>query len=894
MPESTHNNLQWNHFYLKASKFSESFKNARSEKEEAQIFWIRFFEIFDIKIERIKARFESNESRNGGFIDFLWKSKILIEHKSKGKDLNAAFDQASEYFSGLPQRDLPTHICVCDFEKFKLIDLVNRIEHQFCLNELADNIKLFAFLLGYKSLPVNSQEEVNVKAAKSMGLLHRSLIKNNYKNDADILLTRLLFCFFAENTGIFKDNQFIDLIVEHTQTDGSDLGPIMVELFQVLNTKYEERLTNRNTYFKDFPYVNGNLFEKPIVIPAFTEAERDLIIKLASLNWSKISPDIFGNIFQSALTSDERHDAGAHYTSEDIIQRVIKPSFLDNYWDQFFRCRNKSTFQKLHEEISSINIFDPACGCGNFLIISYIELRRLENAIIQKLSDDSGQGVLNIETLVRVSINQFYGIEIDPFAAEVARVSMWLAEHQMNIETGKLFGQTFVKLPLDTNKNIINKDALTFNWAELCSPFNCIVVGNPPYLGKSEISESQKIAFRDVVTEIPRGRTLDYVSAWLIKASNFIAENSRFSFVVSSSICQGEQNEPIWKYIFERKCSIFSAHKPFSWKSNGPNAAAVDCIIISLSKSPQSKKYLYEGKIGDPILGNEVKKISNYLTDAENIFIESRNAPISNIPEACFGCMPNDNGGLIFSEDEKNHVLKEDKNLSQHFKVYVSGKSSLTDEHRFCLWAPEQFPSNARNSKILMNRIEQVRKHRSSSNRTATQELADYPYKFGEIRYKNQPFIFIPRTSSENRSVIPMSFFDNSFVPADSGIAIFTEEMWLFSLLQSKMHAIWVQNISGRLTSRLRYSINIVYNNFPVPHIENDVKQKLSIAGKKLLEERSKLNSSLEKIYDPKIGMPVAIGKAHDEINFLVDKAYGFGDEDRFKNLVELYLSLSA
>lgn len=885
--------IAWNVFHKRAEDFSETFKNARSEKEQAQIFWIRFFEIFGIFPERIGARFESNESRDGGFIDFLWKSKILIEHKSRGKSLDAAFKQASDYFVGLPQRDMPTHICVCDFESFRLTDLINNIEHEFQLDQLANNIKLFAFLLGYKNIQVDDQEDVNLKAAKELGSLHKILIKNRYEEHADIFLVRLLFCLFAENSGIFKDNQFIDLICEHSNADGSNLGAILIELFQVLNTDFPDRLPNRPTYFKDFPYINGSLFSEQINIPAFDGEDRAQIIKLAKLNWSKISTDIFGNMFQASLDNQIRHDIGAHYTSEEIIQRTIRPAILDDLWDKFSKCRRSDALRNLHKTISKLNFLDPACGCGNFLITTYIELRRLENAILKKIAGEDNQGVLDISSILLVGIDQFKGIELDPFAAQIAKVSMWLTEHQMNIETGKSFGQSFVKLPLDSNENIIQGDSLALDWKIISDPKNCILIGNPPYLGKDKISSIQKSSFNNLTRNIPRGRTLDYVAGWVIKAASFVEEQSSFSFVLTASVIQGEQNKPLWEFVFNQECKIFSAHKPFNWKSNGPLAAGVHCVVISASKEKNRAKTLYDGKLGEPILGETVTKISNYLDKGDNLFIETRTNPINLLPKANFGCMPNDKGGLIFTKDEKDKLLRDFPNIKSYIRQFVSSDTSINGDHRFCLWTPDGLPSEARACPEITERLKVIKEHRANSNREATRALSSTPYRFGEIRFQDTPFIFIPCHSSSNRDVIPISYFDDGSVPANSGLAIFTENLWLFALLQSKMHMKWVKTICGRIRADYRYSAKIVYNNFPIPDIKDDQLEFLSSLAQILLDSRNKSELLLKDIYDPKIGMPYEIDKIHKKIDSYVDQIYGHnGTENRFTLLSKMYLNM--
>lgn len=890
---------RWKEFESRASRFSENFKNASNERSEAQLFWIRFLEIFGIRKEKIEARFEEN-IRETGFIDFLWKGKILIEHKSKGKNLDAAYEQASNYFVNLQQRDLPNYICVCDFERFRLRDLLNDRTHEFNLSELSENIKLFSFLLGYQPLPVVSQDEINIKAAKELGIIHEELVKNQYEDGVDVLLARIIFCLFAENTGIFNDNQFFEYIKNHTLDDGSDLGPSLIELFQVLDTHHEKRQANRPDYLKEFEYINGALFSKTISVPAFDKSLRDKLLKLCKLNWSDVSGEIFGSMFQAALDPDMRHQAGAHYTSEEIIQRTIKPLFLDDLWDEFHKCRRNDSFRKLHEKIQNLRFLDPACGCGNFLIIAYKELRYLENQILVKLyhsGDAPVQGVLDISQLVKININQFYGIEIDSFACEITKLGLWLTEHQMNIETGKTFGQYFSSIPLKNNTNIVCDDALLLDWEDLNISGPTFIFGNPPYLGTREQSTDQKTSLENALDQIQGYKKLDFVSGWFYLASKYLSENelSAAAFVSTNSILMGEQPSRLWPPIFNSGIEIDFAYKSFVWKSDLPNAAGVHCVILGISKG-KTKKYLFDAELGEPIFGVPVRKINYTLNEGENIFLDlKRRESISKLPKICYGSLPYDNNlGLIWSEENYQSIISDHPNLEKYFKPYLDGKGITNDSKQYCLWLPDSFPSELHKIPQLFNSIKNIREWRLASKRKATRDQADTPYRFGEIRHKDESYIAIPVVSSGNREYLPVKYIEDGSVNSSKAVAIHTNKIWLVGLLASKIHLVWLDIYGGKFKSDYQYS-TVIYNNFPVPNISQEMKLNLEEASHKFIEYRKNSSSTIADDY--KIGcIPRDLLKIHNEIDRIVDKIYEVSSpslESRLKALNDLYKSLN-
>ena len=877
--------LNWNEIKDRAVAFSKEWENETREEAEAKSFLTDFFNVFGINRRKF-ATFEHRVKKlneKDGYIDLLWKANILVEMKSRGQDLEKAFRQAKEYTQNLPQNELPKLILICDFENFHLYDLETDEINKFKLKDLVQNVNYFGFLLGYQKRIYKEQDPVNIQAAERMGKLHDSLEDIGYTGHAlEVYLVRLLFCLFAEDTSIFNKQQFQDYIERRTSEDGSDLAAKLNELFFVLNTPEDKRLKNLDEQLAEFPYVNGKLFEEMLPPAAFSSKMRQALINCCYLDWSKISPAIFGSMFQSVMNPQERRNLGAHYTSEKNILKLIKPLFLDDLFREFESVKNSRVkLMDFHKKLGTLKFLDPACGCGNFLVITYRELRLLELEVLRSLykKGDQVQGVLDLRDIIFLNVNMMYGIEYEEFPARIAEVAMWLIDHQMNQIIGLEFGQNIALIPLKQSANILHANALTTDWETLVLKTELnYILGNPPFVGSKVMSAVQRA---EVVKEF-NGKTgsgvLDYVSAWYAKAAKYIQNtNIEAAFVSTNSIVQGEQTSILWGELLEKyHIKINFAHRTFKWTNEAKGKAAVYCIIVGFSTQDRKDKriFVYEDIKGEP---HEIKakNINPYLVDAETILLTKRRIPISKIPTIAFGNMPNDGGNFLISEEEKSFFEKNNLIQSKFLKPLVSGHEFLNGGMKWCIWLAEALPSEIRASEELQKRISNVKELRSKSSREATRKLALTPTLFGEIRQPKNNYIFIPLTSSENRSVIPMGFFEPDFIANNTGSVIANASLFHFGILQSKMHMTWVSHVCGRLKSDYRYSNEIVYNNYPWPenpsakHIANIEK-----AAQEVLDAREKFpQSSLADVYDP-LTMPPVLLKAHQNLDKAVDAAY--------------------
>ena len=606
--------LSWNEIKDRALAFSKRWQGTTNEAAEAKSFWGEFFSVFGVDRKRVAA-FEYHVNKDGdrqGFIDVLWKGVILIEHKSYGKDLDRAYKQAIDYFPGLKDYELPRFILVCDFENFRLYDLDEGTDTSFILANLHKFVKLFGFLIGYQTKTFKPQDPVNIVAAEKMGKLHDRLKAIGYEgHPLELYLVRLLFCLFAEDTGIFEKQQFQDFITQRTSEDGSDLAPRLAEIFDVLNTPPEKRYKNLDDQLAAFTYVNGKLFEETLRPASFDSAMRETLLECSALDWSKISPAIFGSLFQSVMDPVARRNLGGHYTSEKNILKVAHGLYLDDLREEFASIKNsKKKLEDFHKKLGNLTFLDPACGCGNFLIISYRELRQLEVDVLKELH--KGQQATNIEAIVWVDISQFYGIEIEEFPARIAEVAMWLIDHQMNMKVSEEFGQYYVRLPLKKTANIANENALRTEW-----PKTDFILGNPPFVGKNFQSPEQREDKLAVIHDIESASDLDFVASWFVKAARYLDDvnsMSKVAFVSTNSITQGEQEPLLWNWMFSHGIIINFAHRTFNWSNEAKRNAAVHCIIIGFSKAPTSKTILFEYPDinGEPIARN-VKRLNGYL-----------------------------------------------------------------------------------------------------------------------------------------------------------------------------------------------------------------------------------------------------------------------------------------
>lgn len=901
--------LSWNEIKFRAQKFSTEWADTSNEEADAKPFLDAFFDVFGIPRRKV-GTFEHRVKKlddSDGYIDLLWKGVIVVEMKSRGKNLDKAFDQAKKYAMALPDHELPKYILVSDFENFRLYDTEEQSTNHFKLSELVSNVNLFGFISGYQKRVFKEQDPANIKAAELMGKLHDQIEAIGYDgHNLEVYLVRILFCLFAEDTTIFQKQQFQDYIEQRTAADGSDLAAKLQELFQVLNTDIEKRFKNLDEQLAEFPYVNGRLFEEILPTASFDSKMRQALLNCCYIDWSKISPAIFGSMFQSVMNPKERRNLGAHYTSEKNILKLIKPLFLDELWKEFESVKNnKNKLQNFHDKISSLMFLDPACGCGNFLIIAYREIRLLEIEVIKTLlfkheklrAEVAAEAGVDAAQLIKCDVDKFYGIEYEEFPAQISQVAMWLMDHQMNQLVSSTFGEYYVRLPLKKSAKIVHGNALQTDWENVVSKNELsYIIGNPPFLGHHMQNANQKKDLHFVLKGIKAAGVMDYVTAWYYKASEFIQSTKiKVAFVSTNSIAQGEQVGILWNYLLTKfNIKIHFAHRTFKWSNEAKGNAAVYCVIVGFANYDITSKSIFEY---EDIKGEaheiKAKNINPYLIDAKDILLENRSLPICNVPKMMYGSKPTDGGHFILSDTEKTEFLKKNPNSIKFIKQFLSAKEYINGEKRWCIWLVDADPKELKETPLILQRIELVKKFRSESIASSTRD-----YKFHNLfRQVTQPksdYLLIPRTTSENRNYIPIGFFSKDYIVSDTCQSIPNANLFHFGIITSLMHMAWVKSVCGRLESRYRYSKDIVYNNYPWPDNPNEKQIKaIEEAAQKVLDARQQFpNSSLADLYDP-LTMPPALIKAHNELDKAVDLAYRpqpFESEaKRMEFLFELY-----
>jgi hypothetical protein len=898
--------LSWNEIKDRALNFSKEWAETSNEEADAKPFLVEFFNVFGISSKRVST-FEHRVKKlddKDGYIDLLWKGTILIEMKSRGKNLDKAYQQAKDYTHGLKQHELPKYILISDFENFRLYDLEEDKTVDFKLNDLVNNVQHFGYILGYQKKVYKEQDPANIKAAELMGKLHDRLEEIGYTgHPLEVYLVRLLFCLFAEDTTIFEKQQFQEYIEQRTNIDGSDLAAKLQELFQVLNTPKDKRFKNLDEQLADFPYVNGKLFEENLPTASFDSKMRQALLDCTYIDWSKISPAIFGSMFQSVMNPKERRNLGAHYTSETNILKLIKPLFLDELWKEFESVKdNKNKLPEFHRKLSTLKFLDPACGCGNFLVITYRELRLLEFEVLKALNK-SGQTFLDVSQILWINVDQFSGIEYEEFPARIAEVAMWLIDHQMNMLVSSEFGQYFVRLPLKKSAKIVHGNALRTDWESLVPKDELsFIVGNPPFLGTAYQSEEQKKDLSNIFSGVKSYGMLDYVTAWYVKAAQYI-QNTKIvvAFVSTNSIAQGEQTGVLWEILFRKyNIKIHFAHRTFRWNNEAKGNAAVHVVIIGFANFDTSEKRIFEYEnIKGETHEIKVKNISPYLVEGKDIYLTSISIPICNVPKMQSGSAARDGGFLILTNEEKQDIEKKSPESKMYFRRFISGDDIINNVVRWCIWLKDENLTAVRNISEFKQRFDEVRKFRESSTRGGTKKMADFPYLFAEERQPNSDFLIIPKVSSENRKYIPIAYLSKDYIISDKTFVVSSTTLYHFGVLTSLMHMSWMRATCGRMKSDYSYSNTIVYNNFPWPENPSDKQVKaIEIAAQKVLDARLQFpNSSLADLYDP-LTMPPALVKAHNELDKAVDLAYrpqAFTSEaNRMVFLFELYEKYTA
>lgn len=921
--------LSWNEIRNRASSFSKEWKEAGYERGQTGLFYQHFFEVFGVSLRRV-ATFEEpvkllEKEKRRGFLDLFWKGVLLVEQKSAGHSLAKAKQQAFDYFPGIKEKDLPQYVLVSDFQSFILYDLDNDTELAFPLSDLRDNVEHFGFILGVQKRTFKDQDPVNVEAAELVGTLHDALSDSGYTGDKlQQFLVRLVFCLFADDTGIFDTRgEFLDYLETHTAVDGSDVGSRLTELFQVLNTPEDKRSSKLDEELARFPYVNGELFAGTLNIPAFDSAMRKALIEAAKFDWSNISPAIFGSLFQSILDPKKRRALGAHYTSEANILKVVRPLFLDQLQSEFVRLRKRGTatrkeWEAFQRRLGTLTFFDPACGSGNFLIITYRELRDLELATIHELRQlgkatkhalQGDQLLADISSVSVVNVDQFYGIELDPFAAKIAETALWMMDHIMNVRLGIELGQHYVRIPLRNSPHIVQGDALELDWntvlpAEQCS----FVLGNPPFGGASMQSPTQRAQVQRITTSGTRRGSLDFVTAWFVLAGRYVGTRpTRIAFVATNSITQGEQVGQLWPILFGQcKLEIAFAHRTFQWESDARGKAHVHAVIIGLARAEYAPKvrrlFSYDDVRGEAFESRH-SVLSPYLFDASNLkdphtAVHEAANPINGLPKPSSGSKVVDGGNYIFTPEQRADFLKVEPGARKYLRPFIGAVEFLHNEERWILHLGDADPTEIAKLPKVKERIAAVRAFRLESKKPATRQSANTPAQYQVNTVPRSPFLVIPQVSSERREYVPIAWMEPPTIPSNLVHVLENATRGHFGLLVSAMHMAWVRHIGGRLKSDYRYTIDIVYNTFPAPPGGLAVLDSLDATAEAVLDARAAFpDATLAELYDPD-AMPSALRKAHAALDRAVDKLYRpvkfASDRERAEYLLNRYEALAA
>lgn len=913
--------LSWNEIRHNAIKFSHEWATASREDADAKTFWDDFFSVFGIQ-RRAVASFEEpvkNIKGKYGYIDLFWKGRLLVEHKSRGKDLNKAGSQAFQYIQDLVsdgrQSELPRYVIVSDFARIALHDLEPddqrdlplfdqwRVQTtEIALSDFHKYIHAFAFIPGYKQHVYEAQDPINLKAVSILGNLHDTLETGGYKgHDLERFLVRVLFCLFAEDTGIFEREEFHLYLENRTSSDGSDLGLHLARLFEVLNTPEEKRQKNLDETLAAFRYVNGALFSEPLKFADFNRDMRNALIACTRFDWSQISPAVFGSLFQAVMEPAERRQTGGHYTSERDILKVVRSLFLDDLRAEFEKIKkNKTELKYFHQKLSGLRFLDPACGCGNFLVITYRELRLLEIDILKELY--GGQQVHDFAQLSLLDVDAFYGIEILEWPSRIAEVAMWLMDHQMNIELQRAFGEYYVRLPLSKSPTIVCGNALRIDWKKLLPPQLCgYILGNPPFVGKHYQNKEQKADLSIVFHNFNNVGDLDYVVAWYSKAAEYIqGTNIKVGFVATNSITQGEQVPLIWGILFGKyKVKIHFAHRTFPWQSEARGKAHVHVVIVGFGAYDITLKkiYDYEININNPTV-IETNNISPYLTPGPNIYVVKRRKPFIEIPEVRCGNKPSDGGHLILTDEEKEQLVKAEPGAKKYMRRYTGSEEFINGNMRWCLWLENIKPNDLRTMPLVMERVKLVKAFREKSTAEPTRRAAKTPMLFFYISQPTIDYILIPEVSSIRRKYIPIGLMSKHIISANTNFLVPSDSLYLFGILTSAMHVSWVKQVGGRLKSDYRYSGSMVYNTFPWPE-KTTPKQRKAVeeAAKGILDARDEYpNATLADLYNP-LTMPQKLVKAHDILDRAVDLCYRSqpftSERQRIETLFWLYGKLT-
>ena len=956
----THNRSE---ILSRANQFAKEFADARYEMGEAQNFIRGLCDVFGFSSKRLVSfehRVRKLDGRRGR-IDGFYPGKLLIEMKSRGEDLAEAYRQATQYLPGLPDEELPAYFLVSDFENLHLYKLSEHsppLQHK--LPDFSKYIDSYLFLAGYETQAQKEQIAVNESAARKIAELHDAMRASGYAGvDLQRYLVRLLFCLFAEDTGIFeRRGDFSRYIREYTRVDGSDLDGALQHLFDVLNRAPDDRPPTLPQELQTFPYINGSVFDGQLQPCYFVASARKILLDCAeTFDWSHISPAIFGSLFQAVIhhdnegvtaASSKRRELGAHYTSETNILRVIGPLFLDELKARLHEAcaqgGSKAKLQTLLARLRRLNLLDPACGCGNFLVIAYREIRRLELDAVEALQaiDRRNRDVsytLDAKQFdyIQCDVHQFHGIEIEASAAHIATVALWLTDHQENLRASRILGGNFNRLPLARRANIVCANALTIDWGSVLLPELCdYVVGNPPFIGAKFLSDAQRVDVGLVFHDVHNAGLLDFVAAWYVKAARYLSDaaartgqtpgahepaapksrptptpyapqrqravsvRTRCAFVSTNSITQGEQVGVLWGWMLAQGMKIQFAHRTFQWSNDAKGVAAVHCVIIGFGTDDLQGKVIFDyPDIKGPPVARAAKNINPYLVDAPDVALPRRSKPICDVPEIGIGNKPIDGGHYLFTTVERDAFLRREPAAAKFFRRWLGSEEFLNGFERWCLWLGEAAPGELRALPEVLKRIDAVRAVRLESKSPPTRKLADTPTRFHVENMPKLPYMVLPETSSERREYVPFGYVGPETLCSNAVKLMPEATLFEFGVLSSLMHNAWVRMVCGRLKSDLRYSKDIVYNNFPWPALSADTpkpdKKRLAIevAAQQVLDARATHPSAtLADLYDP-LTMPANLRKAHQHLDKAVDATYAYkgppDDASRVAFLFGLY-----
>jgi N-6 DNA Methylase len=921
--------LSWNEIRHRAIAFSRECQGETREAAERQSFWNDFFNVFGVR-RRTVATFEEpvrKLSGDWGFIDLFWPGRLLAEHKSAGEDLGKAHAQGMDYIRGLKDtqrdREIPRWLIVSDFARVALHDLepeqdpdaplLKRLPPsvEFPLADLHKHVRHFAFIAGYTQHRLNPEDPANLEATELMCDLHDALERGGYTgHELKRFLVRILFCLFAEDNGIFPQKAFELFIRDRTAEDGSDLGVRLEQLFRVLNTDTPQRQRNLDEELSQFPYVNGELFAERIEFAEFNADMRNGLLACCAFRWETISPAVFGSLFQSVMDGKERRRIGGHYTAEKNILKVIRSLFLDDLRAEFEgikadrSTRRTARLQEFHAKLAKLRFLDPACGCGNFLVITYRELRKLELEVLLELYGQQHEMSLDdVTQLSTVNVDQFYGIEIEEFPARIAEVALWLTDHQANIALSQAFGQFYDRLPLRASPHIVVGNALRTDWRTVLPPEQCsYVLGNPPFVGKTWMTDGQREDMELVCGQVKNNGLLDYVTGWYFKAADYArGTKMRCAFVSTNSISQGEQPGILWRELYGRyRMKIHFAHRTFPWESEARGKAHVHVVIVGFGASDVPTKLItdYDTDPENPTR-TAVSNINPYLVEGKDLVVMSRGQPVSPVAEMTNGSKPVDGGHLLLDARERAQLLNLEPGARRFIRRFLGSEEFLNGVERYCLWLVDASPNELRQLPLVLERVAQVKASRLASRDATTRKNATRATLFAYNRQPTSNYLAIPEVSSERRAYIPIGFLTPEVICSNKIQYVPEASLYHFGILTSAMHMAWMRQVCGRLESRFSYSKDIVYNNYSWPgKVMAKHRAAVEAAAQAVLDARAQYpTSTLADLYDP-LAMPAPLLKAHQQLDRAVDRCYRPepfpSDRHRVEYLFALYEQLTA